>query len=130
MFKIGLKILILLIFFCLALSPVVKAEKQNPESQDGKMVYQIHYDYDAIYALLGIDGKEYNRYWKKGLSIAEMAEKQGVSRRDLEGYFADYHYREMQKWKEKGTLSEEDYFQLVYTLKADIAEFINRNPNK
>jgi len=30
----------------------------------------------------------------------------------------------------KGSLSEEDYFDLVYRLKADeIEEFINRNPN-
>ena len=127
MLKSGLKRVLLLSVACLIFSSVVQAENPN---QEGKVVYQFQYDYDAIYNLLNMDGKEYEKYWNKGLSIAEMAEKQGVSRRDLISYFVGFHYKEMQKWRKKGALSENDYFELVYILQSDIEEFIDRNPNK
>jgi len=31
----------------------------------------------SIYNLLKVNQKEYDQYWKEGLSIAEMAKKQG-----------------------------------------------------
>ncbi|MDP9740657.1 UNVERIFIED_ORG: putative DNA-binding protein YlxM (UPF0122 family) [Bacillus sp. B2I3] len=128
-FKLNLKRLILLCTVFLIFSQSVQAEENH--EQEGKVVYQIHYDYDPIYNLLKVSQKEYEQYWKEGLSIAEMAKKQGISRRDLEGYFISLHYKEMQKWRKKGSLSEENYFDLVYRLKEDIEEFINnRNPNK
>ncbi len=81
--------------------------------------------------MLKVSQKEYEQYWEEGLSIAEMAKKQGISRRDLEGYFISLHYKELQKWRKKGALSEENYFELVYRLKEhDIEWFINnRKPN-
>ncbi|WJY27072.1 hypothetical protein [Sporosarcina trichiuri] len=130
MLKMGMKRMFLLLAFCLVLSPIALAGNYSAESEEGTVVYQFQYDYDSIYALLSMDKKEYDEHWKKGLSIAEMAEKQGVLRRDLVSYFVDFHYKEMQKWREKGTLSEKHYFELVYILQADIEEFIDRNPNK
>jgi predicted DNA-binding protein YlxM (UPF0122 family) len=128
-FKLTLKRVILLCTVFLIFSQSVQAEENH--EQEGKVVYQIHYDYEPIYNLLKVSQKEYEQYWKEGLSIAEMAKKQGISRRDLEGYFISLHYKEMQKWRKKGSLSEENYFDLVYRLKKDIEEFINnRNPNK
>ena len=127
MLKSGLKRVLLLSVACLIFSSVVQAENPN---QEGKVVYQFQYDYDAIYNLLNMDGKEYEKYWNKGLSIAEMTGKQGVSRRDVISYFVGFHYDEMQKWRKKGALSEKDYFHLVYMLQGDIMEFIDRNPNK
>jgi hypothetical protein len=54
-----------------------------------------------------------------------MAKKQGIPRRDLESSLVSLRYKEMQKWRTKGSLSEEDYFDHVYRLKADkIEEFI------
>ncbi|MFJ7732644.1 hypothetical protein ACIQXF_12185 [Lysinibacillus sp. NPDC097231] len=42
----------------------------------------------------------------------------------------EFHYQEMQKWREKGAMSEHQYFTLVYDLKDEITDFIERNPNK
>ena len=128
MLKITLKRVLLLSAVFLTFSQSVHADK-NP-NQEGKVVYQIHFDYEPIYNLLKVSQKEYDQYWKEGLSIAEIAKKQGISRRDLEAYFISLHYKEMQKWRKNGSLSEENYFDLVYRLKEDeIEEFIDRNPN-
>ncbi|MDW7617706.1 hypothetical protein SC499_24295 [Peribacillus simplex] len=127
--KVTLKRVLLLSAVFLTFSQSVQAEENN--NQEGKVIYQLHYDYEPIYNLLKVNKKEYDQYWKEGLSIAEMAKKQGISRRDVEGYFISLHYKEMQKWRKKGALSEFDYFDLVYRLKEhEIEEFINnRNPN-
>ncbi|AXN41546.1 hypothetical protein [Peribacillus butanolivorans] len=125
--KVTLKKVLLLCAVFLIFSENVQAEEVH--NQEGKVVYQVHYDYEPIYNLLKVNQKEYDQYWKEGLSIAEMAKKQGIPRRDLESYFVSLHYKEMQKWRTKGSLSEEDYFDLVYRLKADVEEFIDRNPN-
>ncbi|MFE4243884.1 hypothetical protein [Peribacillus butanolivorans] len=127
--KETLKKVLLLCAVFITFSQSVQAEENH--EQEGKVVYQIHYDYEPIYNLLKVSQKEYEQYWEEGLSIAEMAKKQGISRRDLEGYFISLHYKEMQKWRKKGSLSEENYFDLVYRLKEhDIEWFINnRKPN-
>ena len=126
--KITLKKVLLLSAVFLTFSQSVLAEEVH--NQEGKVVYQIHYDYEPIYTLLKVNQKEFDQYRKEGLSIAEMAKKQGVSRRDLEGYFVSLHYKEMQKWRTKGILSEENYFDLVYRLReGEIEEFINSKPN-
>ncbi|MGG0413436.1 hypothetical protein [Peribacillus simplex] len=129
MLKVTLKKVLLLCAVFITFSESVQAEEVH--NQEGKVVYQIHYDYEPIYNLLKVSQKEYEQYWEEGLSIAEMAKKQGISRRDLEGYFISLHYKEMQKWRKKGSLSEENYFNLVYRLKEhDIEWFINnRKPN-
>lgn len=124
----------LLLFFTLALifSLVVHAEKneqEQGESDEGILMYQFKYDYDAISTLLGMSRDEYEQCWKEGLSIADMAKKQGISRMDIEGYFYSFHYKEMQKWRTKGPLTEKHYFHLVYRLADEIEEFIDRNPN-
>ncbi|MFJ7931882.1 hypothetical protein [Peribacillus sp. NPDC096448] len=85
MLKVTLKKVLLLSAVFLTFSQSVLAEEVH--NQEGKVVYQIHYDYEPIYTLLKVNQKEFDQYRKKGLSIAEMAKKQGVSRRDLEGYF-------------------------------------------
>ncbi|MCE5173723.1 hypothetical protein LQV63_31345 [Paenibacillus profundus] len=59
-----------------------------------------------------------------------MVKKQGISRSDLVGYFYDFHYKEMQKWRTKGTMTEKHYFHLVFRLADEIEEFIDRNPNR
>jgi len=125
----------LLLFVTLALffSLVVHAEKNEQEqgkSDEGTLVYHVKYDYDAISKFLGISLDEYEKYWKKGLSIADMAKKQGVSRHDVVGYFYDFHYKEMQKWRVEGPMTEKDYFHLVFMLSDEIDEFIDRNPNR
>jgi hypothetical protein len=125
--KVTLKRVLLLSAVFLTFSQSVQAEENN--NQEGKVIYQLQYDYEPIYNLLKVNKKEYDRYWKEGLSIAEMAKKQGISRRDLEGYFISLHYKEMQKWRKKGALSEFNYFDLVHRLKEDVEEFIDRNPN-
>ncbi|MGG0411999.1 hypothetical protein [Peribacillus simplex] len=126
--KVTLKRVLLLSAVFLTFSQSVQAEENN--NQEGKVIYQLHYDYEPIYNLLKVNKKEYDQYWKEGLSIADMAKKQGISRRDVEGYFISLHYKEMQKWRKKGALSEFDYFDLVYRLKEhEIEKFIDRNPN-
>jgi hypothetical protein len=126
--KVTLNRVLLLSAVFLTFSQSVQAEENN--NQEGKVIYQLHYDYEPIYNLLKVNKKEYDQYWKEGLSIAEMAKKQGIPRRDVEGYFISLHYKEMQKWRKKGALSEFDYFDLVYRLKEhEIEEFIDRNPN-
>lgn len=57
------------------LSQSVQTEENY--KKEGKVVYQIHYDYKSIYNQLKVNQKEYDQYWKEGLSIAEMAKKQG-----------------------------------------------------
>lgn len=51
MFRIGFKWVFLLFAFFAAISPVIQAENYNQESPEGKVVYQVHYDYDEVYAL-------------------------------------------------------------------------------
>ncbi|MFJ6211008.1 hypothetical protein [Lysinibacillus sp. NPDC092081] len=97
-------------------------------TSEGEVVYQFQYKYDEIYKLLGLTAKEYDVYWKKGLSIAEMAEKQGIGREKLYEYFVTLHYNEMEKWKSKGILVGHLYFTQVYTLKEEIDDFLDRNP--
>ena len=124
----------LLLFFTilLTISSVVYAgnnETEQGEIEEGIVMYHIKYDYDVISNFLGMSRDEYEKYWKEGLSIAEMAKKQGIARWDLEGFFVSLHYKEMQKWRTKGSLTEECYFDLVYRLADDIQDFIDRNPN-
>lgn len=97
-------------------------------TSEGEVIYQFQYNYDEIYKLLGITAKEYDEYWKQGLSIAEMAEKQGIARGELYEYFVTFHYNEMEKWKSKGKLVGQLYFNQVYILKEEIDDFIDRNP--
>ena len=59
-----------------------------------------------------------------------MADKVGLERREIISYFVTFHYQEMQKWREKGAMNEHQYFTLVYDLKDEITDFIERNPNK
>ncbi|MDP1421574.1 hypothetical protein Q8G35_25230 [Peribacillus simplex] len=75
MLKVTLKSVLLLFAMCLTLSQSVQTEENY--KKEGKVVYQIHYDYKSIYNLLKVNQKEYDQYWKEGLSIAEMAKKQG-----------------------------------------------------
>lgn len=131
--KSQLKRLFLLCTLSLTFSPIVYAEKSFQEQvhgEDGQVVYHFQYDYDEICKLLGINRHVFDRNWNNGFSIAEMADKLWIERRVIEEYFATFHYQEMQKWREKGTLSEDQYFTLVYRLKEDIVTFIERNPNK
>lgn len=131
MLKSVFKVLFLFLTITLTFSLVVDAEKnEQEESEEGTVIYHIKYDNDAISNYLGMSRDEYEQYWKEGLSIADMAKNQGISRRDLEGYFVSFHYKEMQKWRNKGTLTETDYFDLVYRLAGEIEEFIERNPNR
>lgn len=88
------------------------------------------YDYNAICQVLGITQEVYDQYWKEGLSIVEMADKVGIERREIISYFVIFHYQEMQKWREKGAMNEHQYFTLVFDLKNEITDFIERNPNK
>ncbi|MEK4425202.1 hypothetical protein [Solibacillus sp. FSL K6-1523] len=130
--KSVLKGFLLCLTFTFIFSAVAHAEKNEFEKgkdDEGTVVYHVQYDYDAITTFLGISRAEYDQYWKEGLSISDMAEKQGILRRDTEGYFYTFHYDEMQKWRTKGALSEKDYFQLVYLLADEIKWFIDRNPN-
>ena len=125
-----------LLLFCTILLPITSAvyadntEAEQGEVEEGIVMYHIKYDYDVISNFLEMSLDEYEQHWNEGLSIAEMAKKQGVSRRDLEGFFVSLHYKEMQKWRAKGPLTEKGYFDLVYRLSDDIEEFIDRNPNR
>jgi hypothetical protein len=132
MLKTVIKALLLFYSLSLTFPLIVHAEKNYPNQDkinEGIVIYHIKYDYEDISNFLRMSLDEYNHYWKKGFSIDEMAKKQGISRRDLEGYFVSLHYNEMQKWRIKGPLTEEQYFDLVYRLADEIEEFIDRNPN-
>lgn len=118
-----------LISICLNSPQFAQAEHLDDiATSEGEVVYQFQYKYDEIYKLLGLTAKEYDVYWKKGLSIADMAEKQGIGREKLYEYFVTFHYNEMEKWKSKGILVGHLYFTQVYTLKEEIDDFIDRNP--
>lgn len=96
----------------------------------GVVVYQFKYNYEEIYKLLELTQTEFDDYWKKGFSISDMAKRQGISKQMLEEYFVSFHQKEMEKWREKGLLTDRLYFTQVYQLKEEIYEFIERNPNK
>ncbi|MGG0657246.1 hypothetical protein [Rummeliibacillus pycnus] len=131
--KLILRRLLLLFIITFSVSSVAYAEQVNQKqggTSEGIVVYHVKYDYNAISKFLGISRKDYEKNWNEGLSIADMAEKQGMSRKDIEGYFYNFHYKEMQKWRAKGVLTEKHYFHLVYNLTAEIEDFINRNPNR
>ena len=104
--------------------------QQHANGDEGQLVYHVKYDYDAICKVLGITQEVYDQYWKEGLSIVDMAKKEGIERREIESYFITFHYQEMQKWRKKGAMNERHYFHLVYELKDEITDFIERNPNK
>lgn len=104
--------------------------QQHVNGEEGQLVYQVKYDYDAICKVLGITQERYDQYWKEGLSIVDMAKKEGIERREVVSYFVTFHDQEMQKWRKKGAMNERHYFHLVYELKDEITEFIERNPNK
>ncbi len=123
--KNACKVYVLLFIVVFSFSASVYAE----ENKEGTLVYHVKYDYDAISKFLGMTMAEYDQEWAKGSSIAEMAKKRGIARRDVEGYFYQFHYEEMQKWRKKGVMTEKHYFHLVYRLADDIEEFIDRNPN-
>lgn len=127
------KSLILAFIFIVSFSFVGHTENNNDtkeEKNEGTVVYHIKYDYNEICELLTIRRDEYNQNWKNGLSIAEMAEKNGIERKKVVEYFLKFHYDEMQKWRQKGAMSEFDYFDLVYRLADEITWFIDRNPNR
>jgi len=75
------KVYVLLFIVVFSFSSTVYAE----ENKEGILVYHVKYDYEAISKFLGMTVQEYDQEWRKGLSIAEMAEKKGSARRDVEG---------------------------------------------
>ena len=97
---------------------------------EGKVIYHISYNHSEIYKLLKVTEKQYNENWHRGMTLIEIGKENGVSYREVEGYFYSFHYQEMEKWRKKGDLNEEDYFDLVYRLKDDIHKMITENPNK
>ena len=104
--------------------------QQHANGEEGQLVYHVKYDYDAICKVLGITQDVYDQYWKEGLSIVDMAKREGIDQREIINYFVTFHYQEMQKWRKKGAMNEHHYFNLVYELKDEVTEFIERNPNK
>ncbi|MFJ7922503.1 hypothetical protein ACIQ6U_22625 [Lysinibacillus fusiformis] len=131
--KIIFKGFFLLLTLVLTFSTLVHAEEnkhEKEENNEGTVIYHVKYDYDEICSFLGMSTSEYNQNWNEGLSISEMAKKKGIERIEVEGFFYNFHYEEMQKWRKKGVLTERDYFDLVYRLADDIEEFIDRNPNR
>ncbi|MFJ3390718.1 hypothetical protein [Lysinibacillus sp. NPDC086135] len=80
--------------------------QQHANGEDGQLVYHVKYDYDAICKVLGIAQDVYDQYWKEGLSIVDMAKKEGIERQEIESYFITFHYQEMQKWRKKGAMNE------------------------
>lgn len=82
------RVYMLLLIVVFSFSSTVYAE----EHKEGILVYHVKYDYEAISKFLGMTVQEYDQEWRKGLSIAEMAEKKGIARRDVEGYFYQFHY--------------------------------------
>ena len=76
-------------------------------------MYHVKYNYDAICKVLGITQEVYDQYWKEGLSIVDMAKREGIDQREIINYFVKFHYQEMQKWRKKGAMNEHYYFDLV-----------------
>ena len=108
-----------------------EAQENNIEiDNEGIYGYSFQYDYKEIYNLLKLSEVDYEIQWKKGLSISEMAEKQGVERGELMEYFVTFHYNILQEWKFTDNVPENLYFTQVYRLDDEINEFIDRNPNK
>ncbi|MFJ8090872.1 hypothetical protein [Lysinibacillus sp. Ag94] len=131
--KAPFKKIVLTSLLIMSFTPICYANnviQQHANGEDGQLVYHVKYDYAAICKVLGITQDVYDQYWKEGLSIVDMAKKEGIERREIESYFITFHYQEMQKWRKKGAMNERHYFNLVYDLKDDITEFIERNPNK
>ncbi|MFJ7732643.1 hypothetical protein ACIQXF_12180 [Lysinibacillus sp. NPDC097231] len=58
--------------------------QQHANGEEGQVVYHVKYDYDAICKVLGITQEVYDQYWKDGLSIVDMATKEGIERREIE----------------------------------------------
>lgn len=85
--KNGNKVYMLLFIVVFLFSTTVYAE----ENKEGILVYHVKYDYEAISKFWGMTVREYDQEWGKSLSIAEMAEKKGIARRDVEGYFYQFH---------------------------------------
>lgn len=85
--KNGNKVYMLLFIVVFLFFTTVYAE----ENKEGILVYHVKYDYEAISKFWGMTVQEYDQEWGKSLSIAEMAEKKGIARRDVEGYFYQFH---------------------------------------
>ncbi|WDU81577.1 hypothetical protein [Lysinibacillus sp. G01H] len=81
------KVYVLLFIVVFSFSTAVYAEN----NKEGILVYHVKYDYEAISKFWGMTVREYDQEWGKSLSIAEMAEKKGIARRDVEGYFYQFH---------------------------------------
>ncbi|MFJ7408049.1 MULTISPECIES: hypothetical protein [unclassified Lysinibacillus] len=131
--KFIFKSFFLLLTLVLSFSTLIHAEENKQEKEEkneGTVIYHVKYDYEAICNFLGMSMEEYNHNWNEGLSISEMAKKKGIERKEVEGYFYNFHYEEMQIWRKKGVMTERDYFDLVYRLADEIEEFIDRNPNR
>ena len=110
---------------------VVNAEENmNNSTAEKQYEYSLKYNYEEIYALLKLTEVEFNLYWQQGLSIAEMATKQGIDRSVLEEYFVTFHHKVLREWQIRDEVPEHLYFTQVYRLKDEINEFIDRNPNK
>ncbi|MGN4126866.1 hypothetical protein ACMGD3_17935 [Lysinibacillus sphaericus] len=67
------------------------------------------------------------KHIKKGLPIADMAKKQGISPSDLVDYFYDTHYKEMQKWRAK-SLTERVLFPPCFRLVDELRSFLTVIP--
>ncbi|WP_102691890.1 hypothetical protein [Rummeliibacillus pycnus] len=121
---------LIIIFSSSLIAHAEQTDLKQGEEDGGLVVYHVKYDYNAIFQYLGLSRNQFEQYWKEGFSISDMAEKQGISRREIESYFYEFHYNEMQKWRAKGVLSEKHYYHCVYMLADEIEEFIDRNPNR
>ncbi len=102
----------------------------NNDNVEKEYEYSLKYNYGEIYELLKLTEQEYDAYWKEGLSIAEMAKKQGIDREILMEYFVTFHHKVLKEWVIRDNVPEHLYFTQVYRLKDEINEFIDRNPNK
>ncbi|WP_431026830.1 hypothetical protein [Lysinibacillus sp. LZ02] len=103
---------------------------ENNDDVEKEYEYSLKYNYEEIYELLNLTEQEYDAYWKEGLSIAEMAKKQGIDREILMEYFVTFHHNVLKEWLVRDNVPERLYFTQVYRLKDEINDFIDRNPNK
>jgi hypothetical protein len=89
-----------------------------------------HFDHEHLSVFLQISHEEYDLLWKEGKTLAEIAESQGVSERELLRYLFEKELETMQASLKAGKLSHVQYIQNILRLKETLLHKIHGNPHK
>lgn len=126
------KIVILILLFSLSLtiSTTNNVRAQTLSDQNQNTVFEYTPNYNNLYKFLKITEEDYTNSLKKGKSMAEIAESQGISKQSLINFLRNEMTAQLDKQLNEGKLNKESHTQIKNNLNRAIEDDINYRTQK